>query len=232
MKESMKKGVIVDVVVPLIFLMGFTIIFWITDLDLWISGHFFVPGEGWVYKDMQLWRLLHDYGPFPAILLATSALIVFIASFRSRVLVVYRKPALFFVFLMLLGPGLIVNVIFKEHWDRTRPRNVQEFSGPHPFYYVWQKGMIGNGRSFPSGHAAMGFFLCAPYFVLRKTSQKWAYLFLIVGICCGLTIGLARIVQGRHFASDVIWAGGFVYFCGLGLSYVFHPERSTISIQK
>jgi lipid A 4'-phosphatase len=214
----MKKGIVVDIILPLILLMGLTIMFWITDLDLWISGHFFVPGEGWVPKDGQPWRFLYDYGPFPALLLAIGALIIFIASFWSRTLISYRKAALFCVLLILIGPGLVVNVIFKDHWGRPRPKYVQEFSGPNPFHYVWQKGEAGNGHSFPSGHASMGFFLIAPYFVLRKTSKKWAYVFLTIGICWGLTIGFARIVQGGHFASDVIWAGGLVYFFGLGLS--------------
>ncbi|WP_321495089.1 hypothetical protein [uncultured Desulfobacter sp.] len=31
-------------------------------------------------------------------------------------------------------------------------------------------------------------------------------------------MGLGRIVQGAHFASDVLWSAGFVYYTGLSLA--------------
>lgn len=228
MQEITKKGIVGDIVLPLSALMGLTVIFWMTNLDLWLSSHFFVPGEGWVYRNVHPWRFLYDYGPLPAILLAIGALVVLLLSFWVRKLASYRKAVLFFVLLMLIGPGLVINVIFKDHWGRPRPKYVQEFSGPNPFHQVWQKGVAGNGHSFPSGHASMGFFLMAPYFVLRRTSKKWAYRFLATGICWGLIIGFARVVQGGHFASDVVWAGGFVYFCGLGLAYALRLNHEVL----
>lgn len=221
----MKKAVILDVGIPLALLFGLTVIFWITDLDLAIQRRFFVPGEGWVAKDAGLWQFLYDYGPLPAILLSVAALGVLIGSFRFRSVKPYRKVALFFVLLILIGPGLVVNSIFKEHWGRPRPRDVVDFRGSKEFHYVWEKGVDGEGHSFPSGHASMGFFLLSPFFIFRRTSKKWAIGFLAVGMSCGLLIGLGRMVQGGHFASDVIWAGGFVYLCGLGLFYLLRPDR-------
>ena len=35
-------------------------------------------------------------------------------------------------------------------------------------------------------------------------------------------MGLARIVAGSHFASDVVWSAGIVYFTGLALAALFH----------
>jgi len=32
---------------------------------------------------------------------------------------------------------------------------------------------------------------------------------------------LARIVAGSHFASDVVWSAGIVYFTGLALAALF-----------
>ena len=214
-----------DLAIPLGILLFLTFIFRCTDFDIRLLQPFFVPGEGWVSEHTGFWMFLYKYGPLPAILLAALAVIVSVGSFWASSWKKYRKIAAFVVLLMLLGPGLIVNTIFKNHWGRNRPEFVHEFGGPKPFRPVWQKGISGDGRSFPSGHASMGFFLLAPYFIVRKISRRWAIAFLSTGIGCGLVIGLARMVQGRHFPSDVIWAGGFVYLCGIGLSYLLRLDE-------
>jgi membrane-associated PAP2 superfamily phosphatase len=38
------------------------------------------------------------------------------------------------------------------------------------------------------------------------------------GLSYGLLMGVARMAQGGHFPSDVLWAGGMVYLVGLTLS--------------
>jgi membrane-associated PAP2 superfamily phosphatase len=178
-----------------------------------------------VYKNLHPWRFLYDYGTIPAIFLAAASLLAFIGSFRIHKIASYRKVFVFFVVLMIIGPGLVVNAIFKGHWGRPRPRHIEVFGGSQPFLYVWQKGKTGEGHSFPSGHASMGFFLFAPYFILRRNSKRWSLIFLTIGLSAGIIIGLARMVQGGHFASDVIWSGGFVYLCGIGLYYLLWSNR-------
>ncbi len=221
--------IILDFLMPLAILIGLTGIFRTTNLDRDISSHFFVPGEGWAYRHDQPWEALYEFGTMPAILVTVAALVVLIASLRVHKLKLYRKACILTTLLMLLGPGLIVNGIFKEYWGRPRPRNIQDFGGPRPFLKVWEKGSSRKDHSFPSGHASMGFFLMFPYFLLRKRSKTWAFFFLLLGIGAGLTMGMARIVQGGHFASDVLWSGGFVYLCGISLYYLLQlnqqPER-------
>jgi len=225
MERKRKHLILFDFLIPVAILMVLTIVFWATELDLAIQKNFFVQGEGWIYKNMFPWRFLYDYGTIPAIVLAAVSLLAFIGSFRIRKIVPYRKVFVFFVLLMLIGPGLVVNTIFKQHWGRPRPRHLEVFGGSESFLYVWEKGETGEGHSFPSGHASMGFFLFAPYFILRRNSKKRSVLFLTIGLSAGIIIGLARIVQGGHFASDVIWAGGFVYLCGIGLYYLLRLDR-------
>ena len=211
--------------IPVTILMAVTIVFWVTDLDLILQNFFFIQGTGWIYKDMNPWRFLYYYGEIPAILLAVASIFVFIGSFLARKISPYRKIALFFVLLIMAGPGLVVNAIFKDHWGRPRPLQVDVFSGQEHFLHVWEKGIAGKGKSFPCGHASMGFFLFSPYFIVRKTSRKWSVIFLALGLSYGTFMGLARMIQGGHFASDVIWSGGFVYLCGLGLYYLLRLER-------
>ena len=65
----------------------------------------------------------------------------------------------------------------------------------------------------------MGFCLIAPAFLLRRKRPAWARTILIVGLTAGLLLGTGRIVQGKHFPSDVIWSAGMVYFTAVLLFY-------------
>jgi membrane-associated PAP2 superfamily phosphatase len=71
----------------------------------------------------------------------------------------------------------------------------------------------------------MGFYLMAPAFVLYRRRTGWAAAFLLFGLIAGGTIGLARMAAGAHFASDIVWAGGFVYFTGLIVAAPFRFSR-------
>ena len=71
----------------------------------------------------------------------------------------WRLPLAFFVVAGILGPGAVVNLVFKDHWQRARPYQVQEFGGTQQFT---RAGIItdqcDNNCSFVSGHVACGSF--------------------------------------------------------------------------
>jgi lipid A 4'-phosphatase len=213
-------------VIPLAVLAGLTVLFWLTDLDIKILSRFFVPGAGWTHAERQPWPFLYNYGTIPAQSIQWLSVAVIIASLRLRRLKPYRLSAVFFVLVMIVGPGLLVNTTFKQHWGRPRPLDVQQFGGEKTFRHAWVKGPAADGESFPSGHAAMGFFWLTPYFVLRHKIKKWAVFFLLFGLAYGLLMGLGRMVQGSHFPSDVLWSFGFVYLSGLGFNYLLKPDRT------
>ncbi|MFX9123683.1 phosphatase PAP2 family protein, partial [Acinetobacter baumannii] len=54
--------------------------------------------------------------------------------------------------------------------------------------------------SFPSGHAAAGFWLISGAWVWTGHRRRW----LTGGLLFGAVIGLTRIAQGGHFLSDVL----------------------------
>lgn len=191
-----------------------------TGLDLDLERRFFEVGGGWGLGNVNPWSFLYHYGTYPAYLLSGGSLILLlIGCFRScsRSL---RRYAAFLVLLMALGPGLMVNLVFKDHWGRPRPRQMQVFGGDRLFHQIWQPDFERQGNSFPSGHASAAFYLMAPYFVLRKRDRRRAALALAVGVGYGFFMGVARMAQGGHFLSDVMWAGGFVYLAGLTLYYL------------
>jgi membrane-associated PAP2 superfamily phosphatase len=99
------------------------------------------------------------------------------------------------------------------------------FGGTENFLPVWVKGVSGKGKSFPSGHASVGYFMFSPFFFLRRINKKWAVLFLLSGITYGTLMGTGRMIQGGHFASDVLWAGGFTYLTGLTLYYAVRFDK-------
>jgi len=48
---------------------------------------------------------------------------------------------------------------------------------------------------------------------------------LAAGLLYGALMGLARMIQGGHFLTDVIWSGILVYLTGLSLYYLFRLDR-------
>lgn len=210
---------------PLAFLLPLTLLFRFSDLDIILARLFFVPGAGWVHQHENPWMFLYRYGVIPAWVMTVAACCVLASSFFSTTMREYRKKALFFILLLIMGPGLVVNVIFKDHWGRPRPVDVNLFSGQLAFHSVWEPGVAGQGKSFPSGHASMGFYLFAPFFLLSRTKNKQAIFFLGLGLGYGCLIGLTRMIQGGHFASDILWSAGFVYLCALALYYLLGLDR-------
>jgi len=224
--SELKRKTIIDFVFPIGVLLVMTALLALTDADLRLAKLFYSLEKGWPWKDAQPWDFLYRYGTIPPISLSISGLVMAVYSFSSRKTVHWRKAGIFLVLLMIIGPGLVVNTVFKDHWGRPRPTEVEMFGGKEKYLSVWERGVAGQDRSFPCGHASMGFFLFAPFFFLRKTLPKWAWSFFWVGIIYGIVMGIGRMAQGGHFASDVLWAGGMVYLTGLVLSHVFRFDNT------
>jgi len=220
-----KTTLVLDWSIPLVILAAATVVFWTTDADMVIERLYFEPGEGWVHKEDQPWRGLYDFGVVPAWVVSLSALAALVASRWVRRWATRRTVAAFLVLVMIVGPGLLVNEVFKKHWGRPRPHDVYEFGGDREFVAVWVKSPSGNGNAFASGHASTGFYLFTPFFFVRRRSKVWAGFFLSLGLSYGGLIGLARMIQGAHFLSDVVWAGGMVYLTGLAFYYALRLDK-------
>jgi len=221
----MRKGIVIDFAIPLCVASLFTVVLHLTNADLTIESWFYSPASGWFLGGENPWYLLYEYGNIPALLLSGGGLFVFVLSFFRKQLASYRKIGLFLVTFMILGPGLLVNTVFKDHWGRPRPIDIVDFGGTETFRHAWEKGQPGQGKSFPSGHAAVGFFLFSPFFILRNNSGRQAVLFLLLGVSYGVLMGMGRMIQGGHFPTDVLWSGAFTYLTGLVLYYVFRFDR-------
>jgi len=211
-----KKKSVLEIGLPLLLLVGVTVLLQESGADLGFEARFYNGGGlgGWEYLFKQPWAFIYEYAWVPAAALTVTA-------FAALAMRRYRRMGLFVVLFLALGPGLLVNLVFKEHWGRPRPKEMIQYDGSYRYHKVWQPGAAKGNSSFPSGHAAIGFFMMAPYFILRRRQTGWALVWLVGGTVAGGLVGYARMGQGGHFATDVIWSWGFVYFSGLALAPFF-----------
>ena len=214
----MNRNTIKPLVMPCAVLIGLTIAIAVFDLDLRLADWLYTPGAGFVHGGQQPWAALYEYGEWPGLVLAAGALAALLLGLFWQSLRRYRLASTFFVLLYLIGPGLLVNVTLKEYWGRPRPADIVEFGGKRVFSQPWQMRTVDRRKSFPSGHASVAFYLAAPWFLLRSIRRRAAYAWLSVGVGYGLLVGAARMTQGAHFLSDILWSGGLVYLTGLVLA--------------
>ena len=122
----------------------------------------------------------------------------------------WRLPLAFVVLSGTLGPGLLVNSGFKDNWQRARPYQVQPFGGTQQFTRAAvMTDQCNNNCSFVSGHVACGFFLASLMLVHRRRQRMWG----AIGVSAGLAIGFARMADGAHWLSDVLWACPITLLC-------------------
>ncbi len=202
----------------ILFLLSLPFIF--SNLDLTLASWFY--REGWFLGNSQPWRLLFHFGTLPGLLLSIAGLVILIGSLIWARLQNWRQPAALLVLTLLIGPGLFINVLGKGYWGRPRPRDVIEFKGNEKFQRFIKPGIPGQGKSFPCGHASVGFILAALYFVEHSRRRRAAW--LGIGLSYGTLMGIGRMAQGAHFASDVLWSGGLTYLSAAFLHHVILPS--------
>lgn len=212
---------------PLGLLVVATAIIGDLDLDRRLARLAFDPQSGWTFKDHWLVQCLYDYGTWPAILAATAAGLAWIGSFFRRSLWLKYRALIFLGMTIGLGCGLLVNTLFKGYYGRPRPAEMIEFGGQKEFRSTWQPQFASGSRSFPSGHASMGFcWLGLAYFYCRQNRNR-AVGFALLGLFHGAIMGGARMLQGGHWLSDVLWAAGFVHLAAWILYRMVGPSRAS-----
>jgi membrane-associated PAP2 superfamily phosphatase len=213
-----------DFGLPLALLLLATAVIAATGTDLRVSAWFYRP-EGWLAGNRIPWRQLYLYGYYPADIVGFASLVLFLAECIKPALARFRRQAAFMFLLLLLGPGLLVNAVFKDHWGRPRPRQIVQFGGAMQFHQPWERGEAGQGKSFPSGHGASAFYLAMPAFALRRRRPKAAGLVFGAGMLYGVLMGVARVAQGGHFVSDILWSWGMVHLTAVALYYLLGLDR-------
>jgi membrane-associated PAP2 superfamily phosphatase len=182
------------------------------QLDLDIAGAFFDPARHLFDVNAQMWvqhtreaaRVLITLIVLPAFLAVIGKLI-----WPRRRMLIEARAALFLIATLALGPGLLTNVILKDHWGRPRPIDVQQFGGDYRFTSWWDpRGGCPDNCSFIAGEPSGAFWTLAPAALAGPELQPLAY---AAALAFGAGVGVLRIAAGAHFFSDVVFAGVFMY---------------------
>jgi lipid A 4'-phosphatase len=161
------------------------------------------PHDHWPLGRQLPWAVLFRMGSWFAgalVLAGLAALATGFALGRDAL----RRNAIFVLASVVLGPGLIVNFILKDHWNRPRPRDVIEFGGPRHYAPAPLRGE--GGYSFPCGHCSVGFLFALGWWIWRRRRPYLAATSAVVGLVAGIALGLGRMAAGGHFVSDVVWS--------------------------
>ncbi len=182
--------------------------FAVPQVDLYVTSLFYDAEQGGFYLNENgfVQVIYAAFKHMPKLLLPVMFIILILGIkldwFKAR-----RKMTAFALITLLVGPGIIVHTVFKDNWDRARPRAVEMFGGDKEFSPAWViSDQCERNCSFVSGHAAMGFYFMILGWLLR--SRKWFY----IGLGIGVVVGAMRVFQGGHFISDSILAGFMVYW--------------------
>lgn len=211
---------------PLLALLIFTVVFRHTKADLIVSSWFYDSANGeWPYLNATPCVWLYYGGLYPACALFVGSMIeLALGWLRQRP--VHLRAGAFLTLAFIIGPGLIVNYGLKGHWGRPRPNQVREFGGDFAFAPVGSPGTLQrHNSSFPSGHAAVAFYLLAPAFSIRPRRLRLARGMMIAGLAFGAVMSVVRVIQGGHFLSDVVWSVAIVYTVSWGLERLIFRNR-------
>lgn len=176
------------------------------NLDLQIAQLFYDPAEHrFLAASSRYVALARDNG-FIALVTCVSAVV---AALVTRVLrrpqrIIPGRVVLFLVSTLALGPGLMANVILKEHWHRPRPAQVVEFGGNRPYVDWWNSGgACERNCSFVSGEASAAAWMFAPAML---APPQWRIAAFAGAAIYTVVISLSRMAAGAHFFTDVLFA--------------------------
>jgi len=182
------------------------------QLDLDLAGIAFdssrqmfgVNAQPWVQHTREAARIAITLLVLPAFLSILLKLI-----FPHRRMLIEARAALFLIATLALGPGLLTNVLLKDHWGRPRPIDIQQFGGDYRFEPWWDpRGGCPNNCSFIAGEPSGAFWTLAPAALTPPPLQPLAY---GAALAFGVGLGALRIGAGAHFFSDVVFAGVLTY---------------------
>lgn len=204
-----------------------TLLFWLTDLDIRAAALFYRPenpADVWPLRHWWPWQFLYDYAFLFTILSGLIALLVYIAGHfhpRSRR---FRRKALYILLVIAIGPGLVVNLIVKDHWGRPRPVHVTEFGGEHSYVPPLKFGHTPD-KSFVCGHCSVGY----TFFVLYFLSQNHKLIYFVLTLVVAWTMGFTRMTSGGHFLSDILWSGYLVFLVAYVLYYSWFVKPKPVA---
>ena len=186
-------------------------------IDLAASGLFFAPDRGFVLAHWYPFLLVRRAVPLIAVAIVLAGIGLIAVGARRPWRGLDWRAGAFLLLALAVGPGLVVNTVFKDHWGRARPEQIASFGGTARFSRAFvPSDQCATNCSFPAGDPSNGFVLAAAGFLVAAPRPRRT---IFVGsTALGAAIGVVRIAQGGHFLSDVL-ASGFLVF---GTTWLLH----------
>jgi lipid A 4'-phosphatase len=189
-------------------------------IDLAVSSWFYLGDGQFLFGWPSLGAVIRTLLRIIFALVCVAAVVGFIAlAFMNRRLMPLGLAALAYIALCAaIGPGIVANLGFKDHWGRARPVQVTEFGGTKQFTPpLLRTDQCDRNCAFISGEAsnfyALGFAFAFLY-------RQWRRKLFLAAIAAGSFAGLIRIGGGGHFLSDVVFAGIFMALVAQGLAWL------------
>lgn len=195
-------------------------------LDIGFTSLFFNDQNGFYLKENPLVQFSYRKNNYLVIATTLSLIIILILSTKNKraYFGLDKKASIFLLLVMILGPGLVVNNVFKNQWDRARPDKIQEFGGQKKFTPAFViSDQCEKNCSFVSGHAAVVYFFAAFFLIISDRRRWWV---LGTSIVAGSLVGMGRIVQGDHFLSDVIFSFFIVMSIAILIYWLMYKRTS------
>jgi lipid A 4'-phosphatase len=184
------------------------------QLDLMISAPFYALMIGDNHFAARLYpplMLVRDAGLWIGALLIAPALAALIIKLIApkRKLLVSGRAIVFLIATLAVAPGLMANVLLKEHWGRPRPIDVIQLGGTDRFVAWWDpRGACPDNCAFVSGDVSGTFWAIAP---AALAPPQWRALAYGAALALGTAMAVMRIMAGGHFFSDTVFAGVFTF---------------------
>lgn len=201
-----------------------TVVFAVTDLDIAAARLFYRPdlADPWPVASHPLWHLFYKSAPWVTASLAATGVALLVAGTLRAASRQLRLYGIFIMLCVIVGPGLIVNGILKDHWGRPRPRQIVEFGGPLPYAPPLLPAGT-HGKSFPCGHCSVGYLYAVGWWLWRRSRPRSAAGSLAAGSAIGTLMGIGRMAAGGHFLSDIVWSG--LIALGVAHALYYHVLR-------
>lgn len=207
-----RTGLIVALAVAIVTGVAFGVY---PDLDLRVARHFYAVEDAShntfalrIYPPVMMARNLGLWVGTVLVIPAVLALLVKLILPRRK-LFIPGRAVVFLISTMILAPGLLVNVLLKDHWGRPRPIDVTQFGGQDQFVAWWDpRGRCPSNCAFVSGDVSGAFWTVAP---AALAPPQWRALAYGAALALGTGMAAIRVMAGAHFPSDVIFAGVFTF---------------------
>ena len=171
-----------------------------SGIDMRISRLFF--DSGFHLGDQDWARFSHKSVSFFVVgsMVLVCGIYVFNRFSKRLLFGVDGKKVVYLFLVLIVGAGLIVNVIFKDNFGRARPRDIVEFGGSGQFTPAFVvSSACDRNCSFSSGDSAGAFFSLAFIQAFRRKRATDT-----IGVGYGVLVSVSRIASGAHFLSDAV----------------------------